>query len=58
MSAPPRVPLPSSASAAAPLRADMGDLPARLAWMDSVGIDRQVMAGFLKVLKPNSLTRL
>lgn len=30
-----------------PLRADMGDLAARIAWMDSVGIDRQVLAGWI-----------
>ncbi len=30
-----------------PLRADMGDLDARIAWMDARGIDIQVMAGWI-----------
>lgn len=31
----------------APLRADMGDLSTRLSWMDSAGIDRQMLAGWI-----------
>lgn len=31
----------------APLRADLGDLDARIAWMDSAGIDVQVLAGWI-----------
>lgn len=31
----------------APMRADLSDLPNRIAWMDSAGIDVQVMAGWI-----------